>query len=152
MKKIFFIALVNLLIGFSSCKKSKLSDALCDCANSSTTASVDTVQLTIPNIFSPNGDGLNDNWYILNLYQLYSSTVRVKKGKTLIFESSDATIGWDGTYNGKIQKDGAYTYEIITPSLTITGKVCVFSGNTEPKTKDCLLNCTPLNPNDPTLQ
>jgi gliding motility-associated-like protein len=30
----------------------------------------------------------------------------------IIFETNDASIGWDGTYHGEIVKEGSYTWKI----------------------------------------
>ncbi len=64
----------------------------------------------IPNSFSPNGDGTND------IFKVYGSSVKdvtmrvYNQWGQLIFESQNASIGWDGTWNGRPQMVGVYVY------------------------------------------
>ncbi|NNC34956.1 MAG: T9SS type B sorting domain-containing protein [Croceitalea sp.] len=53
------------------------------------------------NHFSPNGDGLNENWHIDGLSSLNDPVVTIydRYGK-LIKQLSEFTPGWDGTFNG----------------------------------------------------
>jgi len=67
----------------------------------------------ISNLFTPNGDGINDTWYlqdILNfpdnevfVYNIYGNLVYTKKGY-----AND----WAGTYNGSELPDGTYFYVV----------------------------------------
>ena len=34
----------------------------------------------------------------------------LNRSRDVIFESNDATVGWDGTYNGKYVQDGTYVW------------------------------------------
>lgn len=73
---------------------------------------------TVTNLFSPNGDGINDFWFIENIqfyttnevtvYNIYGQIVFTKKGYANT---------WDGTYNGAPLADGTYYY-ILKPSPT----------------------------------
>ncbi len=65
----------------------------------------------ITNLFTPNGDGINDTWHIKDIekypenevfvYNIYGKLVYTKKGYT-----ND----WQGTYNGTDLPDGTYYY------------------------------------------
>jgi gliding motility-associated-like protein len=56
----------------------------------------DLVEPTIPNTFSPNGDGLNDKFVVLiEDEEFYSLTIMDRNGKQ-VFESTDKNIQWDG--------------------------------------------------------
>lgn len=67
----------------------------------------------ITNLFTPNGDGINDNWFIQDIlnypdnevfvYNLYGNVVYNKKGYT-----ND----WAGTYNNSELPDGTYFYVV----------------------------------------
>jgi gliding motility-associated-like protein len=65
----------------------------------------------IPSAFSPNKDGLNDTWRINALAAIPNAKVTVynRYGK-VIFETTGNSKQWDGTYKGRPQPTGAYTY------------------------------------------
>lgn len=66
----------------------------------------------IPNAFSPNGDGKNEEFGLSGLTQgvrKYELRVYNRWGE-LIFESLDVNQKWDGTYNGEPVQEGAYVY------------------------------------------
>ncbi len=71
----------------------------------------------IPNAFSPDGDGVND-YFFINANQ---SVARIKTFKVfnrwgaLMYEATDlaanqATTGWDGTFKGKPMNTGVYVW------------------------------------------
>lgn len=69
--------------------------------------------ITIPNTFTPNGDGVNDFWEIRGLVAYESTTVDVfnRYGEKL-FHSLGYGTQWDGNYNGKQLPPGTYYYII----------------------------------------
>ena len=84
--------------------------------------------LTVPNAFSPNGDGVNDKWYIYGLTDFPNAIVSVynRWGNRLYEEKYTEENAWDGKgsavgtyyYIIKLNKEG-YP-EALTGSLTIT--------------------------------
>ena len=69
----------------------------------------------IPNIFSPNGDGVHDRWEIKYLDTYPGGTVEIfNRYGQLIFRSVGYGIPWDGTINGKQVPIGTYYY-IVNP-------------------------------------
>jgi gliding motility-associated-like protein len=69
--------------------------------------------LSIPNAFSPNGDGVHDKWEILYLDSYPGATVEVfNRYGQKVFESRGYTKPWDGTLNGKQLPIGTYYYLI----------------------------------------
>ena len=70
-------------------------------------------KITIPNAFSPNGDGINDRWVIdkLDTYPESVTEVYNRYGQ-LVFRSMGYSRPWDGTYNGKPLPVGTYYYII----------------------------------------
>ncbi|HEX6333332.1 MAG TPA: PKD domain-containing protein [Flavisolibacter sp.] len=70
---------------------------------------------TVPNVFSPNGDGINDQWVIRYLDTYPGATVDVyNRYGQVVFSSKGYTRAWDGTYNGRQLPAGTYYY-IINP-------------------------------------
>lgn len=66
--------------------------------------------LFIPTSFSPNGDGLNDNFKVSNpLLQSFKIKVKIyNRWGEVVFTSSDSEFSWDGTYKGKPCQEGNY--------------------------------------------
>ncbi len=69
--------------------------------------------LTVPNAFTPNGDGLNDVFkpYSEIIFPDYSLQVYNRWGE-LVFSTTDLTAAWDGMYLGKTQEVGTYIWVI----------------------------------------
>jgi gliding motility-associated-like protein len=76
---------------------------------------VHTTLAIFPNAFSPNGDGLNDE------FKVYPIDGRVKLERFSIynrwgqevFMTQDISKGWNGTYNNKMSDAGTYFYQVI---------------------------------------
>ena len=69
--------------------------------------------IVIPNVFTPNGDGVNDifNAVInceLDMYRMY---IFNRWGK-LLWESTDQYEVWDGKYQGNELTEGVYFYKM----------------------------------------
>ena len=64
----------------------------------------------IPNAFSPNQDGTNDKFYIRGNDIFSTRMVIFDRWGEKVFDSSDKSIGWDGTYKGEKVAMGVYTY------------------------------------------
>jgi gliding motility-associated-like protein len=67
----------------------------------------------IPNIFSPNGDGIHDRWGIEHLNTYPGATIDVyNRYGQLVFHSVGYNTQWDGKANGKDVPVGTYYYVI----------------------------------------
>jgi gliding motility-associated-like protein len=66
----------------------------------------------VPNVFSPNGDNIHDQWVIPNLADYPGATVEVfnRYGQQVYYSTSYTP--WDGTYKGKVLPAGTYYYII----------------------------------------
>ena len=79
-------------------------------------------------VFTPNGDGINDLWLITNGNCFVNAKAQVFNrygGK--VFESNDYKNNWNGVWNGKPVADGTYYYVIIYK--LVNGKTVLQKGN-----------------------
>ncbi|HTO14906.1 MAG TPA: gliding motility-associated C-terminal domain-containing protein [Edaphocola sp.] len=69
--------------------------------------------LMIPTAFTPNGDGINDNFKIANLKDEKIIDFRVfNRWGTIYYLDRGDNKGWDGSYKDRIVEPGAYGYII----------------------------------------
>jgi gliding motility-associated-like protein len=60
-----------------------------------------SAEIIVPNAFSPNGDGKNDTWHILNIPQLQQAGITIQavgvynRWGNEVFKSSDINFAWD---------------------------------------------------------
>jgi gliding motility-associated-like protein len=67
----------------------------------------------VPSVFSPNGDGKNDVFRVVNItYQRLQEFRVFNRYGEEIFNTTDPAKGWDGTYKGELQDAGVYHYLI----------------------------------------
>ncbi len=71
----------------------------------------------LPDAFSPNGDGVNDIFYVRG-GPFETIHLRIYNGwGEMIFETTDPAFGWDGTYNGTPEINGVYVYSVVATSV-----------------------------------
>jgi len=89
-----------------------------DTASLMITTTTEEEELFIPEIFSPNGDGINDifyirgkgfDWILLRIYDRWGE---------MVFESTDTNTGWDGRFKGQLMNSGVYVYHLQGAYLT----------------------------------
>ena len=64
----------------------------------------------IPSAFSPNGDGHNDVLFVRGKGIKNFNVVVYDRNGEKVFETSDLTTGWDGTYKGKQLNTSVFVY------------------------------------------
>lgn len=71
------------------------------------------VHLVIPKFFTPNGDGINDNFVILGPENFQQSQISLfDRYGTLIKTSANSPFEWDGTYKGQDLPASDYWFQI----------------------------------------
>jgi gliding motility-associated-like protein len=70
--------------------------------------------IILPNAFTPDGDGLNDVFKAIGQPEnLTSFSMKIfNRWGQMVFESTDISLGWDGTYQGKPAPSGTYVYRL----------------------------------------
>ena len=78
----------------------------------------DTIQIVnrcptryyLPNIFSPNGDGMNDQFGVSGLDIISMDLQVFDRWGQLIFQSQDPSFHWDGTFENGVAEVGQYVW------------------------------------------
>jgi len=109
----------------------------CEGPESGITITIEECDIIIPTAFTPDQDGANDDWELVNIDVIYpQNNVRVyNRWGNLVFESPEGDYDnnrWDGTFKGELLPVGSYYY-IIEPNVegvdAKTGSVSIILGN-----------------------
>lgn len=96
---------------------SRVSGTKCPCEtctldSTEVKVNISESELRVPNVFTPNGDGLHDEFRVqYRSLAEFHCWVYNRWGK-LVYEWTDPAKGWDGTINGSPAAEGAYFYVI----------------------------------------
>lgn len=84
--------------------------------------------VTLPTAFSPNGDGVNEEFRVLSAYPLNRCVLKVyNRWGECVYEGNEIGDGWDGTYKGQASPLGVYVY---TADIVLTdGKSKYIAGS-----------------------
>lgn len=89
-----------------------VSNTHCQLDSVEFTISVSESMLLVPNVFTPNGDGANDEFRVAyRSIKEFHCWVYNRWGH-LVYEWTDPAKGWDGTIGGRPAAEGAYFYVI----------------------------------------
>jgi len=102
-----------------------------DCSTTETIEVNKDCYTDVPNVFTPNGDGVNDYFYPRQLLSKgvtgFSMSIFNRWGQK-VFESATANgRGWDGKFNDKDQPMGVYIYQIN--AVMKNGRTENYTGN-----------------------
>jgi gliding motility-associated-like protein len=64
----------------------------------------------VPNIFTPNRDGVNDVFFVRSVRPKDFHLIVFDRWGTIMFETKSYSHGWDGHFNGKDAAEGVYFY------------------------------------------
>ena len=82
----------------------------------------------VPSAFSPNADGNNDVLYVKGVgITALNFTIYNRYGQK-VFETLDQNIGWDGTYLGKDENSGVFTW--VLEYNMVNNSAGILKGNT----------------------
>lgn len=70
--------------------------------------------LDLPNAFSPNGDGVNDELFLIykSIYTLFDYKIFNRWGQVVFDSEGDLNKSWDGKFNGADQEVGVYVAHV----------------------------------------
>ncbi len=88
---------------------------------------MDCGEMFVPNAFSPNGDGHNDELKVMGICLESMVFMVFNRWGEKIFESTDQSKGWDGTYKERPVETGVYVYRL--EGKTYDGKGFSEKGN-----------------------
>ncbi len=78
------------------------------------------IEFEAANIFTPNGDGINDGYY-LNLTSIGAKKAEIyNRWGNIIIEGEDS-LNWDGTFNGKDCSEGVYFIRLEFENNIVSG-------------------------------
>ncbi|MFN4893001.1 MAG: YCF48-related protein [Bacteroidota bacterium] len=86
--------------------------------------------INIMNAFTPNGDGINDRWLVVNSGGVCTRQISVgvyNRHGNLVYKNDNYNNDWIGVYNGKPVPDGTYYY--VVSYRLITGAYLTFKGD-----------------------
>jgi gliding motility-associated-like protein len=78
------------------------------------------IEISIPNVFTPNGDNENDFFQLITVENILElEVVILNRWGNLVFESSDLNFKWNGSIqnNGQECSDGTYFYKIMAKDM-----------------------------------
>lgn len=113
------------VVDFTGYVKLHVTDQFgCEATDSAEIKTEPCCKLTFPSAFSPNNDGKNDRFRLLNVNNMENynrtnslnydvKTFRVvNRWGVTVFESNNELMGWDGNFNGEPQDMGTYYWFI----------------------------------------
>lgn len=89
-----------------------MNEGNCDDEYSLEICILDPTKIFMPDIFSPNGDGLNDIFYVRGGGITELQFIIYDRWGMKIFETTDPYTGWDGTINGAPAMPGMYVWHL----------------------------------------
>jgi gliding motility-associated-like protein len=84
-------------------------------------------EVYIPNVFSPNNDGINDELYVRGQHIKEAHFTVYNRWGEIVFETVNQAIGWKGQYKNKDCPEGVYFY--VAEVTFVDGEVTEKKGN-----------------------
>ncbi|MGL5890378.1 MAG: gliding motility-associated C-terminal domain-containing protein, partial [Bacteroidia bacterium] len=93
------------------------------------TGEAGTINVFVPNSFSPNNDGLNDVFIPKGEDITSFNMIIFNRWGEIIAETNNLNAGWNGTYKGVQVQEDVYVYRIQYTSNCTQGKVLTKTGH-----------------------
>jgi gliding motility-associated-like protein len=96
------------------------------------TVTVPSFSGIITTLFTPNGDGINDVWYIENIDKFPGNEVMIfNVDGQEVYKQKNYMNDWKGTYKGNTLPDGTYYYVVLIPQneLVYKGSLDILKNN-----------------------
>lgn len=89
---------------------------------------LETSEFSVPNIFTPDGDGINDVWKVMmpSGIELHTCQVFDRWGELVYHTNKAGQISWDGRFKGRFVPAGVYVFVI---HYTVKGEKKVITGD-----------------------
>ncbi|PSJ72080.1 hypothetical protein C7N43_36055 [Sphingobacteriales bacterium UPWRP_1] len=86
--------------------------------------------VVMPGAFSPNNDGVNDVLRPVSNTPVTSMTLRIyNRWGQMLYETTNQTAGWNGTYRGTPQEIGVYVYTLVFTTANNPAEARFMRGN-----------------------
>ncbi|MEI6821133.1 MAG: gliding motility-associated C-terminal domain-containing protein [Bacteroidota bacterium] len=105
-----------------------ITDTLTKCSSIATITLYCIPEPVIPNIFTPNGDGINDNFVIKNIEYWKINLQVFNRWGVIVYEDNNYKNNWDGKFTGNTLTDGTYFYIIKAKGID-SGKEKEYKGS-----------------------
>nr|WP_299343808.1 T9SS type B sorting domain-containing protein [Allomuricauda sp.] len=77
-----------------------------------TTEPIEFLVVGYPKFFTPNGDGIHDNWNVLGIETLTNPAIYIFDRYGKLLKQLDQSLGWDGTFNGRELPSSDYWFRL----------------------------------------
>lgn len=99
-------------------------DGVCESPLGKVNVTVAAPGISVPNVFTPNHDGINDTWEITGLAAFPGTDVSVyNRAGAQVYHSVNYSKQFDGTYHGTDLDAGVYYYVINVPNPLCKGAI-----------------------------
>ncbi len=83
-------------------------------------------RVDVPNLFTPNGDGINDTWVISNIFTYNAEVFVFNRWGTEVFSTTNYQNDWNGTNtSGDQLADGTYYYVVKVGDKVYKGAITI---------------------------
>ncbi|MHA7832067.1 MAG: T9SS type B sorting domain-containing protein [Flagellimonas sp.] len=77
-----------------------------------TTEPIEFLIVGYPKFFTPNNDGVHDNWMVYGVEELVNPMVYIFDRFGKLLKQIDVNVGWDGTFNGRNMPSSDYWFRL----------------------------------------